>query len=80
MSWTRYLAGALTRIALPLIVAVGAAAFFFYQRHWVWELAVWTGLALGLLMYAVMERVKVLRRLYRKGGETEGSGPTETPR
>jgi|GEM_PF-7087784 len=66
MSWTRYLAGTLTRIALPLIVAVGAAAFFHYQRHWVLSLAVWTGLALGLLIYALMERVKVLRRLYRK--------------
>lgn len=68
--WTRYLGGMLIRIALPLIVAIASAAFFYYQRHWVWELSVWTGLALGLLMYAVMERVKVLSRLYRKSDPT----------
>jgi hypothetical protein len=66
MRWTRILAGTLTRIAFPLLVAVGAAAFFYYRRGWVFTLAVWTGLALGLLLYALLERIQVLRRLYRR--------------
>lgn len=63
MTWTRW-AGILTRTLLPLAVAVGSAAFFYYQRGWVFQLAVWIGLALGLLMYVLFERIRVLRRLY----------------
>lgn len=66
MRWMRFLGGSLVRIAAPLVVAVGAAAYFHYQRHWVLTLALWTGLALGVLLYAAIERLKVLRRLYRK--------------
>lgn len=66
MSWSRILLGTLIRISLPLLVAVGAAAFFYYQRGWVFTLSVWTGLALGLLMYALLDRIQILRRLYRR--------------
>lgn len=63
MSWTRW-SGILTRTLVPLAVAVGAAAFFYYQRGWVLRLAIWTGLALGLLMYVLFERLRILRHLY----------------
>lgn len=66
MSWARTLMGTLIRIALPLLVAVGAAALFYYQRGWVFTLSVWTGLALGLLVYALLDRIQILRRLYRR--------------
>lgn len=66
MRWMRFLGASLVRIAAPLVVAVGAAAYFHYQRHWVLTLALWTGLALGVLLYATIERLKLLRRLYRK--------------
>jgi len=63
MTWTRW-AGMLTRTLVPLAVAVAAAAYFYTQRGWILRLAVWTGLALGLLMYVLFERIRILRRLY----------------
>lgn len=66
MSWIHTLGGMLIRIALPLLAAIGAAAFFYYQRGWVFTLSVWTGLAVGLLIYALLDRIQILRRLYRR--------------
>ena len=65
MSWSRW-SGILTRTLLPLAIAVGAAAFFYYQRGWILRLAVWTGLALGLLVYVLLDRIRILRRLYSR--------------
>jgi len=54
------------RMGVSLAVALGAAAFFYYARNWVLQLAVFTGLALGVLTYMVFERVERLRHLYRQ--------------
>ena len=59
--WTTWM-----RILLPLLVAVATAAFFLLARGWIPRLAIFTGLALGVLTYIAIQTVERLTRLYRK--------------
>lgn len=54
------------RLLLPLLVAVATAAFFLFAREWIPRLAIFTGLALGVLTYIALQTAERLAYLYRK--------------